>query len=677
MLPMQPLSRDKADTLLLLIACCLVLAPHALHLPHWVTAASVVLLAWRIWITFRGNRMPPRWVLAPIAVLTLPGVYWNFQTFFGRDAGVAMLVLLLACKLLEMRAKRDLFVVVCLCFFLMLTNLFYSQSVGTAALMLVATLAIVTTQLSFQYTGAVPSLAQRLRLGATILGLAAPLTMVLFFLFPRIQGPLWGMPSDAQGSHSGLSETMAPGNIAKLALSEEIVFRVKFIDAVPVHPALYWRGVVLGNYDGRTWGKLRPAKNGRSDDPGSAARPRPGTIIPRGSPVRYQVTLEPSGQRWLYALELPLAAPTLNHNIGRFTNDLQLVADHAVTTRIRYELSSIVNFAMQPDEDQIALQDWLDLPPGLNPQTHLLAARLRRQSDDPGALIRAVLSMFRSQPFRYTLEPPPLGHNAVDDFLFTTQAGFCEHYASAFVVLMRALDIPARVVTGYQGGQLNPNDGYLTIRQADAHAWAEVWLQNRGWTRIDPTAAVAPERIEHSIARMFPTPAFGTWIPFDLRKQSWLAVTRLRLDALNNGWNQWVLDYSPERQRSLLEILGLRRVDWSTLTLLLILSGSAAVALFALPLVWRRSLHDPIEEVYRRLCLRLARRGMARDLHEGPRDYAARLAGIHPSIPPAKLQAIVRFIGAYEAARYGPGSISAGPARRQLIHQLKTLLADI
>ncbi len=664
----RPMSRDKSDTLLLIVACTLVLAPHAFHVPLWITASCVLMLAWRGWITFRGNRMPPRWILLPIALLTVPGVYATYQTFFGRDAGVAMLVLLLTCKLLEMRARRDLFVVVCLSFFLMLTNLFYSQTIGTALLMLAATVAILTTQLSFQYTGVVPPLKKRLQLCLTIVGLALPLMLVLFFLFPRIQGPLWGLPSDAQSGRTGMSETMAPGNIAKLALSEEIAFRAKFSDPIPDRDALYWRGIVLGNYDGRTWTRMQQNSGTRTSI----------TIVPHAAPVHYQVTMEPSGQRWLYALELPQGLPQLSDNITNLTQDMQLIASQPIHDRIRYDVASIVRFTLQPDEDQLALQDWLDLPPGFNPQTHEYAAKLRNTTEDNAALVRTVLMLFRTEPFRYTLEPPPLGKHAIDEFLFSTRAGFCEHYASAFVVLMRALDIPARVVTGYQGGQLNPIDDYLTIRQSDAHAWAEVWLKGRGWVRVDPTAAVAPERIERNLVPSAPPQGLGSLIPLDLSRQTWITALRQRSDAAGNGWNQWVLNYTPQRQKNLLQSLGFQRVDWSTLTLLMIGLGSAVMLVIAIPLLRNRRTLDPLDALYRKLCDLLAARGMPRAAHEGPRSYGARLTAPGSRIVPAKQQMITEFLQLYEGARYAPtDAAGSNPARSDLMQRLKALVTKI
>ncbi|MBC7501596.1 MAG: DUF3488 domain-containing protein [Herminiimonas sp.] len=657
----RPMSRDKADALLLIISCALVLAPHAAHLPLWTTFASTAILAWRGWVTFRGNRMPPRWLLLPITALAMAGVYWNFKTFFGRDSGVAMLVLLLVFKLLEMHAKRDLFVVVYVSFFLMLTNFFYSQSILTAVMMIAAVFAILTTQLSFQFTGAVPSLLQRLRLGGLILGLALPLTLVLFFLFPRIQGPLWGLPTDAQAGRSGLSDTMAPGNISSLALSDDVVFRVKFTDVVPVKSKLYWRGIVLGDYDGRTW----------------TQRPQSGkpnvNIHTRGAAVRYQITQEANGRRWLFALEQPLAIPKIAGNVVAVTQDLQITTRNPLNDRVRYDVVSAIDFDMQANESQVALRDWLELPPNFNPQTLAFAATLRNQTQNEQKLVDNVLQFFREKNFRYTLEPPLLGRDAVDDFLFKTQAGFCEHYASSFVVLMRALDIPARVVTGYQGGDVNEVDGFMTIRQSDAHAWAEVWLEKRGWVRVDPTAAVAPERIELNLARVLPRTGLGALIGLDLSSNSWLSGLRLRLDATNNAWNQWILNYSPERQKSFMQTLGFKDPDWRTLIALLLVAGTCAMAVVVLPLLINRTTMNPADALYHALCRQMEKSGMKRATHEGPRAYGMRLTAAESPLDAGRKAAVRRFVELYEIARYGRVDEHSPSAT---ITQLKILLSE-
>ncbi|RJG07819.1 DUF3488 domain-containing protein [Noviherbaspirillum cavernae] len=661
----QPLSRDKSDTLLLLATCVLVLAPHAGHLPAWIVAACSAILLWRGWVTFRGHRMPSRNLLVPIAVLTMAAVYWHYKTIFGREAGVAMLVLLLTFKLLEMHARRDLFVVLFLGFFLVLASFFYSQSIGAALMTIAATVAILTTQLSFQYTGVVPPFAQRLRLGAFILLLAAPLTLVLFLLFPRIQGPLWGMPVDAQSARTGLSDNMSPGAISRLAQSDDIAFRAKFVDPPPPKSRLYWRGPVLGSYNGRTWTPLQVRLKTN----------RPIVIKSHGTPLRYQVTLEPSNQRWLFALELPQTPPVLRDNASAFGPNLELLASSPINERVRYDAASVLDFELQPQESATALRLWLDLPQGFNPRTRELAATLRKRSSDNAEMVNAVLRFFREEKFRYTLEPPVLGTHAVDEFLFDTRAGFCEHYSSAFVVLMRAMGIPARVVTGYQGGEINPADGYMTIRQSDAHAWAEVWLANRGWVRVDPTAAVSPARIEMNLTSVIPRRTLGGLITLDAGQNSWLAkwqALRQNWDAVTNAWNQWVLNYTPDKQRSLIQSLGFDSADWRTLTGLLAVAASIVLAIVVLPLMWNRPQFDPVEAVYRTLCRRMARLGCARLAHEGPRAWRDRLSASDSPLAPERRAAVARFLDSYERARYGTMSKDASA----VVSNLKSLLAE-
>ncbi|HWT72045.1 MAG TPA: DUF3488 and transglutaminase-like domain-containing protein [Oxalicibacterium sp.] len=659
----RPMSRDKADTLLLLLACVLVLAPQASHLPIWITCTGIALLLWRGWITFRGNRLPPRWLLLPIAALSMGGVFVTFDTVFGRDAGVAMLALLLMLKLLEMRARRDLFVVVFLSFFLLLTNFFYSQSIVTAVLTVTAVIVMLSAQLSFQYTGVVPPLRQRLRSALFIFALAAPLTIVLFVLFPRIQGPLWGLPKDANAGRTGLSDSMTPGNIAQLSLSREVAFRVKFLDPLPPQSRLYWRAVVLDRFDGRSWTRQPTSSNSAP------------SLLNTRTFVRYQVTQEPGSQAWLFALDMPQGLPQLPDNPVTLTPDMQLVARRAIDERVRYQMTSALDYTLQPDAAPDSLRRDLLLPSGYNPASLRFAAALHSRFSSDTERIRAVLDFFggKEYNFIYTLQPPLLGRNSVDDFLFRTRAGFCEHYAGAFVVLMRAMGIPARVVTGYQGGQLNPVDGFLTVRQSDAHAWAEVWLPRRGWVRIDPTAAVSPDRIDRNPATAQTSePILGGLINMDTGRDSLLSRLRFRWDAINNGWNQWVLNYTPQRQKSLLRSLGFDNIGWKTLVLLAAAAGAAIMLAIAVPMLASRGRRDPIERVYESFCKRMARRGMPPHLHEGPRSYGERLASA--SLPVDSKHAIEQFLALLETARYAALDHAS---RAALLPQLKTLLNRI
>jgi transglutaminase-like putative cysteine protease len=660
-----PMSRDKSDTLLLLTACAIVLALHVTHLPVSGSIAFIALLLWRSWITFNGLRQPPRWLLIPIAILAMGSVYATYKTFFGRDAGVAMLTLLLTLKLLEMHAKRDLFVVIFLSYFLLLANFFYSQSIGIAVLTIAALVAVLTAQLSFQYTGAVPPLKRRVGMSVFILSLAAPLMLVLFILFPRIQGPLWGLPSDANSARSGLSDTMSPGNISQLAQSDNIAFRIKFIDPPPSQAKLYWRGVVLGHYDGRTWTQ-QPARDKSATST---------TLFTRGTPTHHQVTLEPNSRRWLFALELPDSAPTLPNNSVTITHDRQILAAQPINERVRYDVVSYVEFMQQPQESQAVLYDALLLPIGYNPATLDLGSRLRRQYVNNVQIVNAALQFFHNEQFRYTLEPPLLGRNAVDEFLFSTRAGFCEHYSSAFVVLMRAAGIPARVVTGYQGGEINPVDGFMTVRQSDAHAWAEVWLPNRGWIRIDPTAAVAPDRIEHNLTSALPSGTFGPLsdlVNLTIGKDSLLAKLRVNWDAVTNAWNQHVLNFNPQYQMNLMQKFGFDHVDWRILIALLIGVGTITLAIITLPLVVNRQKRNPIAAVYADLCQLMEKHGYPRNVHEGPRDYRTRLTAPDSMLSSERKFAVERFLTLYEAAQYGTLDVGANT----LISQLKSLLSE-
>ena len=659
------LPRDKADTLLLLGSALLVLAPHTAHLPPWVSLLCGATLAWRAVITLQGKRMPPSLLLLPLAAGAMLGVMHTYQTLLGRDAGVAMLVLLVAFKMLEMHARRDLFVVVFLCFFLVLTNFFYEQGIGTALLMAASVLLLFTAQMSFQFSGAVPPLRERFLMSARMLGLAAPLALALFFLFPRIQGPLWGMPGDAGGARSGLSETMSPGMMANLAQSQEVAFRVKFEGAAPHRELLYWRGPVLGDYDGRTWTRVQA-----SQDPSRDGRRLALSVA--GQPLRYEVTLEPANNRWLFALEMPERLPLVAGNAARLSGEVEMTTLHPIETRLRYQVASFVHYRLQAEALPVDADQWLQLPADSNPRA-LMAGLQLRAIPDPARRIDTVLRGFRSDDYVYTLNPPLLGRDAVDGFLYGSRAGFCEHYAGAFVFLMRAAGIPARVVTGYQGGEINPLDGYLTVRQSDAHAWAEVWLARRGWVRVDPTAAVSPERVQRGANSALPQrPPFGIdglqgLIGLDGDAHPWLLQMRYAVGAMNNGWNQWVLNYTPQRQRGMVERLQASLLDWR----LPVWLGILAIVLLVVRTLLRRREIDSVDALYSALCTRLSRLGLARSADEGPQAYAARIKAAGKLGPDASAAA-QEFLQRYSRWRYAPRGADA-----HLAATLKRLLSQV
>ncbi|MFZ6863577.1 transglutaminaseTgpA domain-containing protein [Undibacterium sp. Ji67W] len=652
------LSRDKVDTLLLLTACLCVLLPHASHVAWWVNLSCGGLLSWRAWLTFNGRRLPPAWLLLPIAGLMMIGVYLTYHTFLGREAGVTMLALLLTCKLLEMHAKRDLFVVIFLSFFLLLSSFFYQQSIGAAALALLGTALLITAQLSFQYTTLVPSLTQKFKLTATLLGLAIPLTLCAFLFFPRIQGPLWGLPGDAHSARTGLSETMAPGGISELVQSEDIVFRAKFDQPILNKSVLYWRGIVMTAFDGRTWSP-------------KATRLRKNSAYSEfsGNLIQQEIILEPQSQRWIFALDLPVE-PALfaDKNTSGINADMELRSTEPIIERLRYEVRSATKYKYLPalqDEDLAAS---LDLPAVYNPLTASFARDLRQRYNDDQQLIRAVLDFFRKEEFIYTLEPPLLGTNSVDDFLFKSRAGFCEHFASSFVIIMRAARIPARVVTGYQGGTKNDVDGYFEIRQSDAHAWAEVWLKNQGWVRVDPTAAVAPERVMLNLARAIPQRGLAGLVGQAVSGNSWVQAIHMRWDAVNNSWNQWVLNYNQNSQRHLLDSIGFKNVDWAQISLLFFIVGSIAISIVALPLVLNKPTIPAIDRVYFSFCKLMAKHAEPRTINEGPHAFLLRL---RLALPADKILPAEHFLNFYIAAKYG----KHGLPESSVTQRLKALLA--
>lgn len=640
-LPLAPL-------VALVAAATLTVAPHALWLPWWADATAAVLLIWRAALALRSRALPARWLLLLLTLASAIGVFFSYRTIVGRDPGVTLLVLLLFLKLMETRLRRDVFVVAFLVYFVALSNFFYSQSIPIAGLMLLTVFVTTATLVGFSAPQR-PAMDDVKTAGRMLLQ-AGPVMLLLFFLFPRVQGPLWGMPQDAYTGMTGLSETMSPGSISGLSLSDSIAFRVKFGGATPPRGQLYWRGPVLSDFDGTTWRVGLPQLR------------RDMRLSVDGAPVDYEVTLEPHNRNWMFALEMPTSLPPS----ARVTTEYQVISLTPVRSRMRYEMRSYPNFAATSGADPSDLAFALRFPRIFNSRAQGLAREWRDSSGDNAAIVRRAVEFFRSSRFEYTLTPPLLGANSVDEFLFNTRQGFCEHFASSFVFLMRAAGVPARVVTGYQGGDTNPVDGYMVVRQADAHAWAEVWLAENGWTRVDPTAAAVPVRVELGITAARPG---GAALPLLMRTSSdWLKALRNNWEALTNQWNQWVLGYNPDRQREMLTWLGVQEPSWQTMAVMLFWSVAGVLLLVALWLLRGIRREDAVQRAWLRFCEKLARAGLARALPEGPLDYSGRIAGRLPA-----REAAVRAITAlYVDLRYGPRADPHSVARmKQLVREFR------
>ncbi|WP_374357732.1 DUF3488 and DUF4129 domain-containing transglutaminase family protein [Pseudoduganella danionis] len=657
------LNREQSDTLLLLLAALAALLPHTLHLPWWISLAIAVTLGWRAVLTYAGWRLPPIWLLLPVALAAMAGVHAQFHTWLGRDTGVAMLTLLLGFKMLEMRARRDVMVVIFLCYFVLLSNYFYSQSMLMALHSILALALMLSAQLSFQYGAYQPPLRQRLALVGRLLLYGAPLALLLFLGFPRISGPLWGLPGDAHTGSSGLSDSMAPGSISTLARSDALAFRVQFQGPHPSPSQLYWRTIVLGDYDGRSWTRVHPGRGLHRADL---------DIRVRNPALAYELTLEVQQQPYLPALEL--SGPQLELDNYRVvdTDEMEFVTTRTPGERLRYRSRAWLTYRLQAEASRATLQRWLELPDGYNPRTLALAAQLSADHAAAPMLVERLLQRLRTSGYRYTLEPALLGRHAVDEFLFDSKAGFCEHFAGAFVFTLRAMGVPARVVTGYQGGEFNPVDGVLSVRQADAHAWAEFWQAGVGWQRVDPTAAVAPQRIAGA-ADLATGQRSGTELLQTLSGEAASLLTSLRFQfaALNNQWNQWVLDYTPQRQQALLDSTLASSAQASNLWPYG--AGALGVAMLLCGLAWlrRRRPRDPLTQLYAQFCRQQAHRGFARAPHEGPLAYAQRLR-LRPTSA-AQQAALQEFLMLYSRLRYGADSPESRTASLAMLRKLLVL----
>jgi transglutaminase-like putative cysteine protease len=660
--------RETRDTLFLLAVIAWVMAPLLARLPLWCAALTALALLWRATLAWRCQPLPHAlWRLGLLALAVLATAV-TYKTLLGRDAGVTLLVMLLALKTLELRARRDAFVVFFLSFFLMLTQFFYSQSLLTAANMFIALWGLLAGLVNAHLPVGQPPLWQSLRTAGLLTLWGTPVMVALFVLFPRV-APLWGLPQDAQSGHSGLSGDMTVGQVANLTLDDGVAFRVQFDGPAPPRSELYFRGPVLSQFDGQRWTSAESA----SDFGVPQVLPGP------GAPVHYRITQEPNKLPWLLPLDLAALAPHLEAgstaSVAPPRADAQWRLNAPIADLLRYSAQSLTHYQLGPLIWQPELRRDLRLPEGVNPRTRLWAADLLATAT-PGTRaqdwVATVLERLRSGGYVYTLEPGVYGRDSADEFWFDRKAGFCEHIASSFVVLMRALKVPARVVTGYQGGELNSLDGFWTVRQSDAHAWAEVWVEGQGWVRVDPTAAVSPGRVG-SFTRFNAGNGVLAQALLGNVSPQWAQRLRAVWDAANNRWNQWVLNYSPHQQFNLLAHLGFEQPSWQDLLRLLAGLVASAAALAALGAWLWRSHTDPWLKLLAQARHHWARRGLATPAHTTARELALALQNRPPGISPLPVrQAWLNWLAVLEAQRYAPTQ-PATPGLGELRHQLRQL----
>jgi transglutaminase-like putative cysteine protease len=643
-------TRDTFAQHLWWAAACyaLAVAPHVLDVSAWLTLLAAATLVWRLTIEWRQWRLPHKWIRSLIAFAAMLSVLASYRTLNGIDAGTAFLIVMGAMKLLETQNRRDLTVVLFVAYFLVFARFLYDQQLLLLPYLLVVIWFFTATLMRVHQSAPV---TKREALGATarMLIMAAPLAAVLFVLFPRLPGQFWAVPARQQNV-TGIDDEVSPGDVSELSISGALAFRVKFDGEMPAPRERYWRGPVLQDFDGRTW---RRSQSFYVDQP----------IVTTGETFNYRLVLEPHHRPWVFALDVPTRWP---RGVRRLY-DFQLIASNRVSTLTAFDLQSNTAFRVNQPLSKLTRDATLRLPQNRNPRSLELAQTMRAAAASDEAFIDAVLQMFREEEYFYTLEPPRLEQDSVDDFLFTTRQGFCEHFASAFTVLARAAGIPARVVVGYQGGEVNPMTGYIVVRQSDAHAWSEVWFEGRGWTRIDPTAAVAPERVESGIDAAISDEESVPGRIF--ARSSALSQLRNLWDALNTYWNDNIVEFDQAQQRSLLSRLGIEDADWRQLGLGMVIAFIVFFAALALyfSIRYRAPQRDPLVRTYERLCKRFAKRQLARAPHEGPSDYLLRLAQARPDLAKPLNEARELYVN----LRYGPAPLSSELSRfKYLVNQL-------
>ncbi len=617
---------------LMLISITLVILPHVLRLPVWVTLMCFGCCLWRVMV-FQGRwSFPGRWIKAFFVFGSFLGVGFGYGTLLGLEPWVGMLVIALVLKLLEMHRKQDAYTVVVLAYFVALTEFLFEQSIPYTLYMYIAVTFITAALIGLNQSEVSPKAA--FAKASVMLAQAIPMMILLFVLFPRI-GPLWTVPVQGNVAKTGITDSMSPGNIAELVQSDALAFRAKFEGEVPRYNQLYWRGLVLSyfNKGDQSWTQERPGLYGRTLQGENDNAAWKDNMEYLGEPTCYSVIMEPTNQNWVFSLTLP--EPSEQERLG-LVRDFRFYSFQEIRARFQYELTSYLEYRTDAVLSDFWRHRYTLLPEDDNPRTKAVGKQLREESISDNDFLSRVLRYYMSEGYAYTLKPPMLEGDTIDQFLFETRRGFCEHFAGSFVYLMRAGGVPARVVVGYQGGEYNRRGNYVAVRQFDAHAWAEVWMQGEGWIRVDPTSVVAPQRIQEGLEFAVEGEEFLSDVGLSFmkfRSSLWITELRLQLSALSHYWDAWVVGYSPTMQMELLnQYLG--KIDRKTMGMYLVGSFFSVFAMVALFLLMKRSNRKlaPVEREYLRFCRYLADQGFARAVGEGPVDYCRRVSEARPDL---------------------------------------------
>lgn len=627
-------AHNKEILIFLLTSLGLIVLPHAMHLSWGVFGFFNVLLLWRFAGIWKPERLPSfPWIIFLI-VCGMSILYVQHRGILGRDGGTSLFVIALGLKLMEIKTERDLYLINYLAFIVAASQFLYEQSI-LMAVYIVFVCCVLLASLVFINSHSADTKVSLKKAGA-IIAQAIPMAIVVFIFFPRVEPPKWLWFNDPQHKKSGLSDTMEPGSISDLGMSDELVFRVKFEGNIPPAKQRYWRGPVMTLTDGKKWFQTRDLSFQRYMDKPKFSGPL----------YRYTLLMEPQEKDWVFALDLPaeFSRPlTQNANYQTITSDdLRKRTEFKLTSYPAYNTGYLT---------KTEYADARQLPAMPSARIKELIARLQGYGSPPEAFITRLLHHFRTENFQYTLTPPLMEDNPIETFLFETRRGFCSHYASAFVYLLRSAGIPARVVTGYQGGTFNEIGNFLEIKQADAHAWAEVWLEQKGWVRYDPTSAVAPERVEKNIdiGSLMPDGAIryaapdGGMAALNLLKQA-----RKLWGHIDYNWQRWVINYNNANQANFLSSFGIR--DFKTMVYWMMTVVGIITAILSVILLYRKPKQtDPVLKIYRLFLTKLVKNGIVKQPGEGPRDFAER---IKPLLPERATQ-IDRITETYIDLRYG------------------------
>jgi len=609
-----------------------VILPHILRLPVWLTLFCLGCITTSVLI-FQGRISYPGSKIKTVVVfLVITSIVFQYgRDIFSTDAIVGVLLVGVTLKLLEMKLKRDVLMVIYLCYFTVLAEFIYSQAIPVAVYMILCIVIITSALMSITQTEEYQRPVRTLKLASLVLFQSVPLMAMLFLLFPRI-GPLWAVPLQNASGVTGLSDEMAPGDIGDLTRSGDVAFRVEFASEIPNYNELYWRGVTLDTFDGRGWSR---GINSFAQFLGTSRfRDRPWfeAIEYQGRDVKYNVNMEPTQQNWIYTLMVP----QIRDQRFIMRQEYQVETRRPIGQRLTYDATSYLEYVVDPSLSREISQRTRTLPETGNDQSREFARQLYSESGSDREFVNAVLEHIRNENFSYTLSPALLGENSIDEFLFNTREGFCEHYASAFTFLMRSAGIPARVVLGYQGGEFNKYNGTLIVRQYDAHAWTEVWLEGDGWVRVDPTAAIAPDRIE--FGSQFTLQEDATFLEdevFSMLKfrssSAFINDLILRIEMIDYAWNRFVLNYDQGMQFSLFSNI-FDRVSKEKILMTLFFVMVAFVGITAYFVLRKRAekIQTPANALYLKFCDFISDNGISRLPGETPWEFSKRIAAIQP-----------------------------------------------